>query len=672
MSSRPLRAWPIGLLITACSSPAAPPPKETKAAAEKPAAPPPAYDQIDRAAFNRAAAEQFVPLFWVDDKNGNKKVDPDEVTVLYGLKASAKDEWVKNGAFTAAFNTAYVGLAKTATAANLAPEELRRRAAVKKELSQGRPTVVLSDFTKASAEDRGIVEHVLAAMKLVEDLHMKQKGTLGLDKDIPADDPASRTLFYRNQGPDCEAPATEQDPDCSALPSKAKPKLTVYPADVQDKKDFCQSLEKENKEAYLDHFSAVVREGEALKGVPYHVFYKAEMEGVAAELDKAAAAITSADELPFKAYLTAAAKAFRDGSWGEADEAWAKMSVKNSKWYLRIGPDEVYWEPCQQKAGFHASFAATNKGSLEWQGKLEKVQEDMEKEIAKLAGAPYKARKVTFSLPDFLDVILNAGDSRSASGATIGQSLPNWGKVVDEGRGRTVAMVNFYSDPDSVAILKDKARSLLCKDTMALYTSDPGPQIMSTVLHEATHNLGPSHDYKAGGKTDDEAFGGKLAATMEELKAQSGALYFTDWLATKGIITADDAAKAHVRDVVWGFGHISRGMYAPTGEPKNYSQLASIQFGVLMNEKALTWKADEMADNGTDKGCFSMDMAKWPVATKKLLSLVGGIKARADKKGAEKLKKEFVDDPKMKTIHDPIAERVLRFAKESFVYSVAE
>ena len=65
-------------------------------------------------------------------------------------------------------------------------------------------------------------------------------------------------------------------------------------------------------------------------------------------------------------------------------------------------------------------------------------------------------------------------------------------------------------------------------------------------------------------------------------------------------------------------------------------------------------------------------LAKWPVATKKLLSLVGGIKARADKKGAEKLKKEFVDDPKMKTIHDPIAERVLRFAKESFVYSVAE
>ena len=40
---------------------------------------------------------------------------------------------------------------------------------------------------------------------------------------------------------------------------------------------------------------------------------------------------------------------------------------------------------------------------------------------------------------------------RTPLGATIGQSLPNWGPVANEGRGRTVAMVNFYSDPDSVA-----------------------------------------------------------------------------------------------------------------------------------------------------------------------------------------------------------------------------
>ena len=40
------------------------------------------------------------------------------------------------------------------------------------------------------------------------------------------------------------------------------------------------------------------------------------------------------------------------------------------------------------------------------------------------------------------------------------------------------------------------------------------------MLHEAAHNLGPAHEYKVKGKTDDQVFGGPLASTLEELKAQ--------------------------------------------------------------------------------------------------------------------------------------------------------
>ena len=47
--------------------------------------------------------------------------------------------------------------------------------------------------------------------------------------------------------------------------------------------------------------------------------------------------------------------------------------------------------------------------------------------------------------------MINAGDDRNPLGATIGESLPNWGPVANEGRGRTVAMVNLYLDPDSIA-----------------------------------------------------------------------------------------------------------------------------------------------------------------------------------------------------------------------------
>lgn len=32
------------------------------------------------------------------------------------------------------------------------------------------------------------------------------------------------------------------------------------------------------------------------------------------------------------------------------------MGATNSAWYLRVAPDEAYFEPCAWKAGFHDAF----------------------------------------------------------------------------------------------------------------------------------------------------------------------------------------------------------------------------------------------------------------------------------------------------------------------------
>ena len=175
-------------------------------------------------------------------------------------------------------------------------------------------------------------------------------------------------------------------------------------------------------------------------------------------------------------------------------------------------------------------------------------------------------------------------------------------------------MTNFYTDADSKAALTQQVESILCADSMKMYTSDPQPQIMSTVLHEAAHNLGPSHDYKVGGKTDDQVFGGPLASTLEELKAQTAALYFTDWLAARKLITQADADQAHTRDIVWAFGHISRGMYSATNKPKPYSQLAAIQLGYLVSAGAVKFDAAASAANGTDTGCLSLKLDRFAPA----------------------------------------------------------
>ncbi len=654
-------------VATSCQKPPPPPPP----APALPSRPP--YSEFARDEFNRRAAERFLPIFWRSDDNGDGKLDPAELATLVGFGAEAKARYVdEKGDFTAQFIEAWALLKKEPATEGLNPDEAERRAAVRKELSQGKPTLVETDFSSAKAQEVEFVSHIVAAMQTVERLFARQRGVLGVDAKIPADDLASRMMFHRNQGPFCVAPQTENDPRCRATPEVTSRKVGLYPATTQDDPKFCDKLSKaKNAKALMDHFSTVVEgaKPDTFEAKKYSEAFGDDMQAVSRELQKAAA-LADEKETALKAYLEKAAAAFATNDWETANVAWAAMGATNSRFYLRIAPDEVYEEPCSWKAGFGATFAHINPDSLAWQAKLEPVKLEMEKFVAGLAGAPYKAREVKFKLPDFIDIILNTGDARDAHGATIGQSLPNWGKVAETG-GRTVTMTNLYTDLDSRAALKGQAESLFCPDAMKLFTSDPKPALMSVVLHEAAHNLGPAHEYKVAGKVDDVAFGGPLAATMEELKAQTLALRLPWWLAEKGIIDANDAAQGAVRDVAWAFGHISRGMYTGSGAPKNYSQLASIQLGSMIKAGALKWAATTQAANGRDTGCFEMSIDAWKPAVDGLAHRVLQTKARADKAEAEKMKAEFVDArDDWEKLRATITERWLRAPKATFVYSL--
>ncbi|APR86934.1 Nudix hydrolase 3 [Minicystis rosea] len=654
------------------AAPTEPPSDQKSGSAEKPNV---RLDRIPRADFNRIAAELNLPLFWISDEASPGVLDVNELAVLWGA-APEGGPFVQGTDFTAKLHEAYEAMAKVHTAGHptegLSDAEKKRRETVRLELSQGRPTLVRTDLHAASTEDRVLVDHVLAAAQIIERIYEKQMGTAGLDAGIPKDDAASRMMFHRNHGPYCQAPKTEKDPACSALPQKPPRVSGLYPASAQKPEKFCEKLEaRKDQKALLGPFTVVVEKGGDLEAVPYSTFYKDEMTAVSRELAAAADAIKSAEEAPLKAYLTAASKAFLDNNWEPADEAWARMSVNNSKWYLRVGPDETYADPCSRKAGFHVSFARINQDSLAWQKKLDPVKRDMEEELAKMAGAPYKARKVAFHLPDFIDMVLNAGDSRASLGATIGQSLPNWGPVANEGRGRTVAMTNLYTDPDSRASQREKAESLLCKATFDPAAIDPALTVMTTVLHEAAHNLGPAHEYKVKGKTDAETFGGPLAGMLEELKAQTSALYLGQWLVKKGIVEDKRVRLGHQADILWAFGHISEGMYGESGTPKPYSQLSAIQVGSFVKAGAMKWNEGEMAANGKDKGCFSIVEDKLPAAITALEKQVLAIKAKGDKAAALKLRGEMADaDGEWKRLRGVITERWLRAPKASFVYAI--
>lgn len=594
-------------------------------------APKPAPAKLSRADFNRFAVRKNVPLF--------QTADGKIVSLL--------------------FYPAATGDASTVEAAASEPITDPRVQLVAKDLDQGRPTLVQ---TTVAPEDKAFVDHMMKIASLVDEIYAQQNGAAPLEAKLPAD-PESHSLFRRNHGVRCVAPATENDPKCTAIPGVTKQIVGLYPAEIQASADFCKQLEgRPNAKDLLGPFTIVAGD----KAVPYSEAYKPQMQAIATELEAAAGSVK--DEAALVAYLRAAASSFRTNDWRPADEAWAAMTVDNSKWYVRAGPDEVYSDPCAHKAMFHLTFARIDQGSKQWQDKLVPVQQEMEAAVAAHAGAPYKARKVTFHLPDFIDIVINAGDDRNALGATIGESLPNWGPVANEGRGRTVAMVNLYLDPDSIAARRQQAESVLDKASMAAYTGEQEPQLLTTILHEATHNLGPAHEYQVGGKTDEQVFGGPVAAVLEELKAQTGALFLLEFLRSKGIIDDKLAQAAYADAIVWAFGHISQGMYTGTKTRKTYGNVAAIQIGYLLDHGALAWDANAMAANGTDKGAFVVHADKLVAACDAMMKDVAGIKARGDVKGAQALFDKYVDGPTVP--QSVISERFLRFPKASFVYSM--
>lgn len=686
-SVRGMKRLPLVLLV-ACSS-KSPAPREPAPAPEVPApapvgkdpvapapAPPPLpvakHDRISRIELNRWAVRTNLPVYWIADTNNDRNMTPDETAALlfYPASGPTSGPYVVNGAFTPAFEAAYEQIVTAASAPppDASTEDGRRQILIGKDLDQGRATLVSSDLSQLSADDKEFVRHMMTIGNLIDDLYALHDGSAALAPKLPPD-LASQSAFRRNHGPKCVGPATETDPACSAIPGAPKPIFDLYPAELQKAEKFCTALEKRpDAKELMAPFVVVRGTGEALRAVPYTEAYRAQMTAISKELSAAAASMKDPAEKPLVAYLRAAAASFLSNDWIPADEAWAKMTVDNSKWYVRVGPDEVYWEPCSSKAGMHLTFARINQGSKTWQAKLVPVQQEMEAAIAERAGKPYAARPVTFHLPDFIDIVINAGDDRSPLGATIGQSLPNWGPVANEGRGRTVAMVNYYQDADSVEARRGQAESILDASSMKNYTGALEPGLLSTILHEATHNLGPAHEYEVGGKKARDAFGGPLASLMEELKAQTGALYLLEMLRTKKIISDELAAQSYADAIVWALGHTSQGMYTGTGERKTYGNVAAIQIGFLIDKGALTWEPKATAANGTDKGALVLHPAKLVPAVNEMMKVVAGIKARGDRKAAEALAKKYVDG---KTVpHKAIQERFLRFPKASFVYTV--
>ena len=303
------------LILAACSGP-------SDSAKQPAAAAGPARDKLTPAEFNALAVRLNIPLYWIGDQNGNKSVDNDEVASLLFYPSSAPD-----------LETAYKQMvaAEAAPALDMSTPEGKRRTLVRQDLAQGRPALVRTDLTQRSAAEKAFMQHMLKVAASIDETYAATKGLAALSSKVSAD-PESQSLFRRNWGPKCLAPATQKNPDCSAIPGAPQPIVDVWPSALgktpQTDSGFCASIEKQPNVS--DPFTAIREMNGKLSAVPYPEAYRASMSATAAELNAAADALNGANEEPLVAYLRAAANGFTTNNWWPADEAWARMNAENS------------------------------------------------------------------------------------------------------------------------------------------------------------------------------------------------------------------------------------------------------------------------------------------------------------------------------------------------------
>jgi len=388
--------------------------------------------------------------------------------------------------------------------------------AMQKRVNEYAKIKLTADISKLSDNDRKLLPYLIEAAQIMDDLYWKQ--TFG-DKDGLLDtirDPAAREFALINYGP-----WDRLSGDSSFVQGfEAKPLgANFYPKDMKT-----EEFEKLTDKAKTSEYTIIVRNADgALKVIPYHEAYKAEIEKAAGLMKKAAG---FADDPGLKKYLNLRAEALLTDNYFESDIAW--MDMKNNSIDFVVGPIENYEDGLfGYKAAYESYILIKDK---EWSKKLEKYAALLPQLQAALpVSAEYK-KELPGSDSDLgvYDAVYYAGDCNAGS-KTIAINLPNNEKVQEMKGSRKLQLRNnmqFKFDqivvPIGNILIDESERGHIKFNSF----------FENTMFHEVAHGLGIKNIIKGEG-TVREALKEQYSS-LEEAKADILGLFLVSELVKAG------------------------------------------------------------------------------------------------------------------------------------------
>jgi hypothetical protein len=221
-----------------------------------------------------------------------------------------------------------------------------------------------------------------------------------------------------------------------------------------------------------------------------------------------------------------------------------------------------------------------------------------------------------------MDAPYRAGDLRHGYQA-VADNLPNDPRIHEQKGSKKIFFKNFM-DARVEYIILPLARYVM-QPEQAAKASGEG-YLLSTIMHEISHGLGPAYARTASGKVDVREAIGPIYGGLEEAKADVVGMFGLKWLVDHEALPKDKLEEYYTSYVAGIFRTIRFG----TGEA--HGQAEMMEFNYLSERGAIKRQAS---------GKYAVDYALMPPALADLAKELLQIEATGDRERAENWFKKY-------------------------------
>jgi hypothetical protein len=309
-----------------------------------------------------------------------------------------------------------------------------------------------------------------------------------------------------------------------------------YPSDLtREELERYVSANPAQKEALESQYSVVLRDGDALRAVPYHRHYPQVRELSRLLLE----ASELADDPGLKKYLQLRAKAVATDDYFDSDMAW--MDLKNNNIDVVIGPIENYEDALFNfKTAYECAVMVKDPEGTEELRMFTSHIDAFEKALP-VESKYTRASAGSGNILEVVNIVYFGGDFH-AGVKTIAASLPNDPRVTEKKGGKKQMYKNLMEAKFDKIVVPIAQRIL---DAELHPFVDRKSFTSFVTLHEVSHTLGMPYVYGKPDLSVRRALKDRYSA-IEECKADVLGIYNNMVLLDEKIITRDDLKKSVV------------------------------------------------------------------------------------------------------------------------------